>query len=336
MTKKLNIYFIHSKTLPERKSVIENLITTIKNYKFKNIIVSSVQIIDEYDPEDITLDTIRSYVDYKKIEETHVQFYNQLLKNLHVNQLSNTLKHRKALEIIAKNSNDNEINLVLEDDVLYEDKICVSLDKMLQAMPEKYDVILLGMPTTTEVMDKNKFTFQDTHKIFRVLPVCDSYLVSQSAAKALTMNYAPVKFANNLQLSFIADKIGIETLQSIPNIFIDGTKYGFFLSKLSSNNPLIFNNDFITLRSIVSKDVLTKEDKKQVEELLAKSAIKDNPDFIHLECSYHIKNQDYQKAIKRFEVAYNTYNTNGCILSNDSFFLKDYIRTHKHIQNDLD
>lgn len=335
MSKKLNIYFIHSKTLPERKSVIDNLTTTIKKYKFKNVVVSSIQIIDNYDPDDITMDTIRSYVDYKKIEEPHVDFYNQLLRNLHVNQLSNTLKHKQTLEMIAKNSNDNEINLVLEDDVLYEDKICVSFEKMLNALPKKYDVIMLGMPTTSEVQDKTKFAFQDTHKIFRVLPVCDSYLITHSAAKALAMNYSPIKFANNLQLSYIADKLGIETLQSIPNIFIDGTKYGLFLSKLSSNNPLIFNNDFITLRSVVSKDVLTKHDKKQVEELLTKSPIKDNPDFIHLECTYHIKNQNYKKAIQRFEVAYNTYNANGCILSNDSLFLKDYIRTHKYIQKDI-
>lgn len=332
MSRKLNIYFIHSKVLVERQSVIDNFTSTFKKYRFKNLTVSSVTIIDAYDPEDITMDTIRKYVDYGKIQESHVEFYNQLLRNLHVNQLSNTLKHLNALEIIAKNSNDNELNLVLEDDILYEDKVCISFERMLQALPDKYDVAFLGMPTTNEVMDKSKFTFLDTHKIFKVLPVCDSYLVSHSAAKALAMNYTPIKFSNNLQLSFIADKLGIETIQSIPNIFIDGSKYGFFLSKISSNNPLIFNNDFITLRSIVSKETLTKEDYKIAQNLISQSGIKDNPDFIHLECLYHIKQADYKKAIQRFGDAYNTYNANGCILANDSVFLKDYIRTHKHTQ----
>lgn len=335
MTAKLNIYFIHSKALKERKSVIDNFTSILKKYRFKNVTVSSVTIIDAYDPEDITMETIRKYVDYSKIQESHVEFYNQLLRNLHVNQLSNTLKHLKALELVAKNSNDKELNLILEDDILYEDKICLSLEKMLQALPESFDVVLLGMPTTNEVIDKSKFSFQDTHKIFRVLPVCDSYLVSHSAAKALAMNYTPVKFANNHQLSFVADKLGIKTIQSIPNIFIDGSKYGFFLSKLSSNNPLIFNNDFVNLRALVSKDTLTSEDHANILSLLTRSAIKDNPDFIHLECLYHIKKKDYKTAIKRFENAYNTYNVNGCILSNDSVFLKDYIRAHKHIQTDI-
>lgn len=332
MSKKLNIYFIHSKALTERQSVINNFTNTIKKYRFKNINVSSIKVIDTFDPEDITMETIRQYVDYGKIQESHVEFYNQLLRNLHVNQLSNSLKHLSALELIAKNSNDNELNLVLEDDILYEDKVCLSFEKMLQQLPEKYDVAFLGMPTTNEVMDKSKFTFQDTHKIFRVLPVCDSYLVSHSAAKALAMNYTPIKFANNIQMSYISDKLGIETIQSIPNIFIDGSKYGFFLSKISTNNPLIFNNDFITLRSIVSKDTLTQEDHKNVKKLVSQSGIKDNPDFIHLECLYLIKTQDYKTAIKRFGDAYNTYIANGCILANDSVFLKDYIRTHKHTQ----
>lgn len=333
--RKLNIYFIHSRALKERQSVIDNFTSVMKKYRFKNITISSVNTVDVMDPEDIGIDTIRTCVDYGKIQESHVEFYNQLLRNLHVNQLSNTLKHLRALELIAKNSTDNELNLIVEDDILYEDKVCFSFEKMVQAMPNKYDIILLGMPTTTEVVDKSKFSFQETRKIFRVLPVCDSYLVSHSAAKALVMNYKPIKFANNIQLSYIADKLGIEMLQSIPNIFIDGTKYGFFLSKLSSNNPLIFNNDFTTLRSIVAKNELSKDDHKAVEKLLASSAIKDNPDFIHLECLYLLKQNNYKAALKRFEQAYNTYMNNGCILANDSIFLKDYIRSHKHIQADI-
>ena len=335
MVKKLNIYFVHSKDLKERQSVIDNFSSTIKKYKFRNIEVSSIEVIKSYDPSEIDGNVIRQYIDYSKITESHVEFYNQLLKNLHVNQLSNTLKHLKALELIAKNSNDNELNLVLEDDILYEDKVCMSFERMLQALPEKYDIVLLGMPTTVDVVDKSKFVFQDTHKIFKVLPVCDSYIVSHSTAKALVMNYAPVKFSNNNQLSYVCDKIGVQTLQSIPNIFIDGSKYGLFLSKLSSNNPLIFNNDFVNMRSIVSKNELSKRDHEDIKSIISKSPIKDNPDFIHMECQYYVKQKDYKKALKRFQDAYNIYMSNGCILSNDSVFLRDYIRSHKYLQTDI-
>jgi GR25 family glycosyltransferase involved in LPS biosynthesis len=335
MVKKLNIYFIHSKGLKERQSVIDNFTSLIKKYRFRNIEVASIETITGYDPEDIDVNTIRQFVDYAKISESHVEFYNQLLRNLHINQLSNTLKHFKALELIAKKSNDKELNLVLEDDVLYEEKVCMSFERMVQAMPEKFDMIMLGMPTTTDVVDKSKFTFQDTHKIFKILPVCDSYLVSHSTAKALVMNYVPIKFNNATQLSYVSDKLGIETIQSIPNVFIDGSKYGLFLSKLSSNNPLIFNNDFVTIRALASKEILTKEDIEIFNKLINKSAIKDNPDFVHMECLYYIKQKKYKKALDRFTDAYNTYMNNGCILSNDSVFLRDFIRTHKYIQTDL-
>lgn len=335
MVKKLNIYFIHTKGLKERQSVIDNLSSLIKKYRFRNIQIASIETISSHDPEDIDINTIRQYVDYAKISESHVEFYNQLLRNLHINQLSNTLKHFKALELIAKKSNDGELNLVLEDDVLYEDKVCMSFERMVQSMPEKYDIIMLGMPTTTDVVDKSKFTFQDTHKIFKVLPVCDSYLVSHSTAKAMVMNYIPIKFNNTTQLSYICDRLGIETIQSIPNIFIDGSKYGLFLSKLSSNNPLIFNNDFVNMRAIASKDTLTKEDIENFRSLISKSAIKDNPDFVHMECLYYIKQKDYKKALQRFNDAYVTYMNNGCILANDSVFLRDFIRTHKYIQEDV-
>lgn len=332
MVRKLNIYFIHTKALKERQSVIDNFQAVTKKFRFKDLALT-YKTIDVHDPADITMETVKQYVDYARIPEGHVEFYNQLLKNLHVNQLSNTLKHFKALELIADNSNDGELNLILEDDILYEERVCMSLEKAIASLPQKFDIVFLGMPTiTSAAVDKSKYKYEDTHNIFKVLPVCDSYLVSHSAAKALVANYTPVKFVNNTQLSYVCDKLGMSTLQAIPNIFIDGSKYGLFLSKLSTNNPLIFNNDFTALRNLVNKQTLTKEDVHEVEKLISRSAIKMNPDFIHMECLYHMKQENYTKATERFKQAYETYMGNGCVLSNDSVFLRDYIRIHKHLQ----
>ena len=335
MVRKLNIYFIHSKAIKERESVIENFSNIIKKYRFKNIVLSKVHIVEDFDPSDIDIEVIRKYVEYSKIEESHVEFYNQLLRNMHVNQLSNSLKHFKAIEMISNSSNDGELNLILEDDVLFEDKVCLSLERVVSLLPHQFDIILLGMPTVGEVQDKSTYIFEDTHKIFKVLPVCDSYFISHSASKALVVNYSPIKFTNNIQLSYVCDKLGMSIQQAVPNIFIDGSKYGLFLSKLSTNNPLIFNNDFINLRSIISKDQLTKEDISSIDNILQRSTIKNNPDFIHLECGYLVKQKEYKKAVERYQLAFNTYMHNGCILANDSVFLRDYIRVHKYIQPDL-
>jgi GR25 family glycosyltransferase involved in LPS biosynthesis len=336
MVKKLNVYFIHAKFVKEREQVIENFKKALKKYRFRDIVLGKFFVITEYDPDAITSDVISKFVKYERITENHVEFYNQLLKNMHVNQLSNTLKHMKALSLIAKNSNDNEINIVLEDDVLYEDKVCASLEKLVDQLPKPYDIVFLGFPTVEEPKDTSKFIFQDTHKLFKIIPFCDSYIVSRSAAKAISANYTPVKFCNNVQLSYICDKIGINTMQSVPNIFIDGTKYGLFLSKLTANNPLIFNGDFTKLRNLVVKEEYSEQDHQEVKALLTNSQIRNNPDLIHMECLYHMKCKNYEKARERYELAYKTYLSNGCMLSNESVFLRDYIKCHKYLQSDIE
>jgi hypothetical protein len=225
--------------------------------------------------------------------------------------------------------------MILEDDILYEERMCFNLDKLLESLQPKYQIVFLGMPTTSENVDKSKFVFQDTHELFKVLPFCDSYIISHSVASKIIEMYKPIKFVNNIQLSYIVDTLNISTVQCVPNIFIDGSKYGMFLSKMNANNPLIFNNDYNELRSLVAKDNLTNDDKKQINILLLKTPIKNNPDFIHQECLYHMKNEDYKTAKSRYEVAYNTYMTNGCVLSSESAFLKDYIRCFKYFQDDI-
>ena len=80
------------------------------------------------------------------------------------------------------------------------------------------------------------------------------------------------------------------------------------------------------------KTPLTDEEHDKIKKLLEKSPIRNNPDFVYLECAYHTHCNNYTQAKKRYEDAYNIFASNACILSNESNFLKDYIRIHKHIQ----
>jgi hypothetical protein len=332
MVKKVNIFFIHSKYTPERQSVIKNFKDTVLAFKFRNLKINKVVIVDDFDPVDIDVETIKKHVSYEKIQQQHLEIYNSLLRNLHVNQLSNTMKHLKALQLISL-CPDNEINIVLEDDILYEDKICLTLERLLSQLPIKYDFVFLGMPNTTEMKPSTEFSFQDTHKIFKVLPLCDSYIVSVNAARATTTHYHPIKFVNNVQLSYVIDKLGLSSVQSIPNVFVDGSKYGVFVSRVCPNNPLIFNNDFTLMASFINKKThLTDEEHDKIKNLLQNSPIRNNPDFAYLECVYHTQCNDYATAKKRYENAYNIFVSNACILSNESNFLKDFIRIHKYLQ----
>lgn len=332
MVKKVNIFFIHSKYTPERQSVVKNFKDTVLAFNFRNLKINKVIVVDEHDPVDIDVDVIKKLVSYDKIEQKDLEIYNSLLRNLHVNQLSNTMKHMKALQLISL-CPDSEINIVLEDDILYEDKVCLTLERLINQLPIKYDYVFLGMPNTTEMKPSTEFSFQDTHKIFKVLPLCDSYIVSVNAARATTAHYQPIKFVNNIQLSYVIDKLGLSSVQCIPNVFVDGSKYGVFVSRVCPNNPLIFNNDFTLLASVLNKgEPLSTEEHEKIKNILQVSTIRNNPDFIYIECLYHTLCKNYQLAKKRYEEAYKVYVSNACILSNESNFLKDFIRVHKYLQ----
>lgn len=331
MVKKINFFIIHSKYTPERAQGIRRLSELIKSYSFKNMRVQSITIVDEYDPNDISAPLISQIVRYDKIEEPNLDVYNQLVRNLHINQLSNTLKHMTALEKASK-CNDNDFNIILEDDMLYEDKLCLSLERLFQQLPSRFDIMFLGMPTVNEMKISAEYQFEETKKLFRILPMCDSYLISTRTARNLAANYAPIKFVNNVQLSFVSEKLGLTCHQCIPNIFIDGSKYGIFVSRVSPNNPLVFNNDYTALAQMLSKNSLDKNEHDKIAQIMTTSPIRLHPDFLYLLCRYHVMCGNYEKARTCFEEAYNIFNSSGCVVTNESLFLKDYIRLHRHLQ----
>lgn len=331
MVKRVNFFIVHSRYTPERAQIIKKFAELVKTFNFRNIKVQGINVVDEYDPNDITVPLISQIVRYDRIEDRNLDLYNSLIRNLHINQLSNTLKHMTALENASK-CGDNDFNIILEDDILYEDKMCLSLERLFQQLPSKFDIMFLGMPTVTEMKISTEYKFEDTRKLFRILPMCDSYLISTKTARSLVAHYAPVKFVNNVQLSFVADKLGLSCQQCIPNIFIDGSKYGLFVSRVAPNNPLVFNNDYTAVAQLLSKKQLEKEDHDKISKLVESSPIRQHPDFIHLLCKYHIKSQNYEKAKTCFEDAYNNYTSSGCVMTNETLFLKDYIRLHKHLQ----
>lgn len=331
MVKKINFFIIHSKYTPERGQIIKKFTELIKSFHFRNIKVQGITVVDDYDPNDITTPLISQIVRYDRIEEKSLDVYNQLIRNLHINQLSNTLKHMTALEK-ASQCGDNDFNIVLEDDILYEDKVCLSLERLFHQLPSKFDVLFLGMPTVNEMKVSTEFQYEETKKLFKILPMCDSYLVNTKTARSIVANYAPIKFVNNVQLSFVTDKLGLSCQQCIPNIFVDGSKYGLFVSRVSPNNPLVFNNDYTALAQLLSKQQLHQEDHDKISLIIEKTPVRQHPDFIYLTCKYYVALGKYEQAIKCFEEAYKVYTLSGCVVTNETLFLKDYIRLHKYIQ----
>jgi GR25 family glycosyltransferase involved in LPS biosynthesis len=251
---------------------------------------------------------------------------------MHLFQLSNALKHYKALELIA-NSAENELSIVLEDDVVYEEKICLLLEKLVANLPSTYDMIFMGLPGNIEIKNRNEIKYQNTSEVFRVLPYTDSYLISKQAAKRLYDEFLPIKFVGNIQLSYLIEKLNLKTVLTLPNIFADASKLGMFLSTLNPNNALVFNQEYMRLKTIVSKEEpLTTDDITALDEMISKSQIQGHPDFMYQKALYLVKQKKYEEAEKVYEAALNIYTANNCIVNHESAFLKDYIRLYKNLQ----
>lgn len=330
----VHIYFIHAKWLQDRERVINELKKHLLKFKFSSITIKTMQIIEDYDPEVIDSETVQQYVNYTQLQDSSLSIYNQCFKNLHVQQLSNALKHAKAIELAAKNPSE-DINIVLEDDLIFEERMCISIEKIVRKLDIDFDLVFLGLPTNKEVKNKTDVAFQNTSEVFKIIPYCDSYIVSNRAAKMMIDKYRPIKFLNNIQLSYMIDSLKLKSQLVVPNIFMDGTKYGTYISSLNGTNGLVFNNEYNVVKTLVGKDELIPAEKQNLENLLANSGVRIHPDFCHLKALYLVKQKKYEEAKAVFEETYQKYKTTNSILNHESTFLKDYIRLFKNLQVDI-
>lgn len=332
--KALNVFFIHNTLMREREMVMQQFRAILAKADFDKwgIKLCKVSNIDSFDPNNIDISIIQKTVNYTHFEEgSPFQKYNGLIKNLHIYQLSNSLKHLKALEVISS-MDDDSLNLVLEDDVSYDPNTVIShLCEVIKQYTEG-SVIFLGLPNNKQ--DARTMTLQPTTDLFELLPYNDSYILDKVAAKKLYESYLPIKFPNNIQLSVAIQRANVSSYQTVPNVFVDGSKLGIFTSSLTVNNVLMFNTDYMKLRTLATeKKELKPEDEQLANQLCEKSPCAPHPDFQYMKALYLTKAAKYNEALMAYEAAHTMYMKNMCILNHDSNFLKDYMCLYKHIQD---
>ena len=341
--RRLNVYFIHAQWLKDRERVVQELRKLLTKYTFNSLKGIKIRVVTQHDPNDINGDTIAKHINYSPIQPTpdqdpqdpkNLTFYNMFLKNLHVFQLSNALKHYSALQDIANDSAEDDINMIIEDDVLYEDKVCMYLERLMDVLPTEHEVVFLGLPSNDQnARDKKDIKMKNTKEVFRVFPYNDAYIVSKTTAAKLVENYLPIKFVTNVQLSYVFDKAGINSQLISPNIFMDGSKFGVFLSTMNTNNQLLFNNEYMFARTVVMNEKSTPEEKNQLEQLFQKSPLNGHPDFLVVKALHKLKQKEYTEAHELYESALKIYTANSCIINHECQFLKEYIGSYKFIQD---
>ena len=227
--------------------------------------------------------------------------------------------------------------MVLEDDLLFEPKMCEFLDITIPLV-EKEEIVFLGMPNNQPIEQTKTVIIRSCDEIFKILPYNDSYIITASCAKILSSKWMPIKFYTNIQMNYVMETNNIKMKQTVPNIFVDGSKVGMYLSTQLANNELIYNRDYVVLKSLIGREPnkITVEEKDIANQIIKNANTNNNPDLLAVAGKY---TRDilgnYTGARDMYQRAYDTYQKNGVIMNNESWFLRDFINLHAHLQTDI-
>ena len=193
----INLYIIHYTKLVHREGVFAKIQNMFANIVNKKDIQLNLKIISKFDPETLNGDFVKRIFDSNEDKDEIVKQYNKyIIKTPQNNFVSNCLKHMDALNQISKNSNDDDINIIVEDDVVFDG----TAETLLLEFVEKkkyiynsedskpYDIVFLGLPgQIQQQQNSNNLDIIPIDDV-NVLPCCDSYFISKSFMHTPTDN----------------------------------------------------------------------------------------------------------------------------------------------------
>jgi len=339
MTKEinLNIYVIHYTKLTNRSKTIDNIKNTFHSLEkqFTNL-HTNVKIVESFEPEMLQLEFVKRIFDVNDLTEPDNVFFNKFkIANPTTKMISNCLKHLDAIKSISL-KNDTDVNLILEDDVFYNEKFSHQIEEFVRMqLYLSFDMIFFGFPgdKPTNYVDGG-VTSVTEYKLngSSVFPCCDSYYINSSTAKKITSQYTPIKYPHNIQLSYLTDKLNIKIGRTYPNLMVDGSKIGFTSSTISPNNILLFNNAYKLIYKLLEKPDMTAEDIQTIKKAFESNTIENNPDFIFLEGLFNFKLKNYKTTQELFDKAISEYEEQHSPLNNQSAIIQNYIELAKYLQ----
>ena len=318
----LKVFIIHSPSLEIRKQHIKKFADILESVKI------DYEYVESNEASKITQQDVQQKIDLSKKQTGDL--FDELVRNLHVNQLSNALKHCEAMTLASKEQDKYENFLFVEDDILFGDDMIDKLREVLTLYrKETNDILFLGLPSLAPIEQKNELQIIPTSQFYKLFPCCESYLIKATTVGKIAPLLYPIKYVTNFQLSYVAKTHNLETTMVVPNIFLDGSKYGAFLSSIDPNNKMLFNPEFIKLANLVQSDVSTQTIESGFETI----KFRNHPDVMHLQAIYLITKGEYAKAETILENILQLTTQNGCIINNETEFLMTYMRLHKFTQD---
>lgn len=367
----LRIYIVTARPLAAvRDANIKQLTDTFS----KVTVVERVTRCTKHDPDDVMKAGVTQYVDFAKVEGdgVGVAAFNAQLKAMHVNQLSNALKHVDALKKIASFSDTDEnelLHLILEDDCIVnqEDGSAIEVVRSLMNRVKAtfsndgWGIFLpcVSVSLSDETKEQQSKDIQlSKHNLVRLddlvsagtsflSPTCNAYFVTPKFASAMLKYCDKIKFAWNVHLSYAAYRVlnddkrsGVIGTKSL--CLMDGSKTGHFISTLTGSNLLSLCPEYLELVRLVSvptkEAANNQETLRKIRDIIDKfeqksGVIKNHPDFLRIHAQQLVSCKKYADA---HEVLSNggkiLLETPLAIINNTSSFMREYLNSFAFVQ----
>jgi len=337
MTKNINIYIISTDELKNRVNNINNVISVLKNLCNKNNVIASVNLISE--PSSTTIDkninVFNNRVDYNKFDETNE--YNEYIIMLNSCQISNYEKHRELYNII-KDKNNDELHMIIEDDILVSNSYIDNIEEMIRDLTNKdsssnlWDILFLSLNTI-----KNGDNLINYREVYNKLITKSCYFIKPEICNKLYEESKTFKLQIKYFLSkYIDDNKDVKVYFYNKNTLIEGTKIGFYPSSVNSTNYLYFNNEYIELLKIHSKEEITDEDVNNAYNLYKNVENMNSSDIINIMGMIYKKHKNYSEAKNYFIKALDIHRKNYGYLQKNSNILNNCITIFQYEQDMLE
>jgi GR25 family glycosyltransferase involved in LPS biosynthesis len=325
----LNLYILHCpENCSARKPMCERLVERLREAFRVN-----VTMITEFDPAQLSGPNKKGLEDYDRESLRDHADLQSAVQPLHSNVLSCTLKHAHALARIASAIGQPGYHLVLEDDVLFTEGVSDALMEALRKLPTDYDMTFLGLPTPIG-KEGDSHSHAQLSPSYPVLPTCESYVVNPYAAARMASSMSPVRLSANLQLTLAIRRASLRAYFSTPNIFLDGSKVGVYVSQLDPNNRLVWNEAYARLEKLATEGdpPRTQEQLREAQEFIDTLQFRAHPDILKLLGRLQTRLGNFREAQLIYEQVYTILVSERCVLNSRSQFLRDYMALHKHVQ----
>jgi GR25 family glycosyltransferase involved in LPS biosynthesis len=287
---KLNIHLIFSDYLKNRHGNINATLETIKGICEANNTNFSLNIIKDPSAQDIekNIETYNKRVDYSKFPDENE--YNNYMTSLNSYQISNYEKHRYALKQIAEDNSD-AVNMIIEDDIIISRNYIDNINNLLLNVDKnEWDILFTSLNVTN---DENIFV--DYKKIYKRLLSKSCYFIKPDVAKKLYENIETFKLKYKHYLCKFINENEYKIRIYNKNTFIEGSKLGIYTTSINPNNYLYFNNNYIELSKLSSKDYITNDELNKAVEIFNSNNF-ESPDFLNVISVLYAKNKDYVNA----------------------------------------